>query len=92
VGPERLEQAIVRAEARARFRVDDVSPRRSASTLRVPVLLIHGGEDHETPPDHSERIYRELRGARRLLIVPGAGHNDVLGRTEAWTEIKAFLD
>jgi pimeloyl-ACP methyl ester carboxylesterase len=83
--------ALRLAEQQASFRVDDVSPRTAAAAIRVPVLLVHGERDRETPADHSRRIYAALGGPRRLLVVPGAGHNDVLGRPEAWREIESWL-
>jgi pimeloyl-ACP methyl ester carboxylesterase len=59
--------------------------------VHVPVLLIHGAADTETPATHSQRVFSVLGGDKRLLLVPGAGHNDVL-RAEVWTEIDAWLD
>jgi len=85
-------EALRLAEATARFRVDAVSPRVLAPRIRVPVLLIHGEADRQTAASHSRRIYEVLGGPRRLLIVPAAGHNDVLGRPEAWLEIDSWLD
>ena len=79
------------AEQRARFRIADVSPRLAAPRIRVPVLLIHGERDRETPADHSRRIYEALAGPRRLIVVPGAGHNDTLKDEEVWREIEAWL-
>jgi pimeloyl-ACP methyl ester carboxylesterase len=55
------------------------------------VLLVHGEADVETPPAHSQRIFDALHCQKRLLLVPGAGHDDVL-RSEVWTEIDAWLD
>jgi dipeptidyl aminopeptidase/acylaminoacyl peptidase len=40
--------------------VDDVSPVRAAARITVPVLLIHGAADVETPPAHSERVRAAL--------------------------------
>jgi dipeptidyl aminopeptidase/acylaminoacyl peptidase len=55
------------------------------------VLLVHGELDHETAPEHSRRILAALKGDKRLLLVPGAGHNDAL-RPEVWKEIDGWLD
>ena len=84
-------KALRLAEQKASFRVDEVSPRSLASAIRVPVLLVHGEKDRETAAEHSRQIYDALGGPRRLLVVPGAGHNDVLGRAEAWREIESWL-
>jgi pimeloyl-ACP methyl ester carboxylesterase len=85
----RIEEAFRIAEARADFRVDDVSPLEAATRIRVPVFLIHGASDSETPPAHSERVFAALASQKRLLLVPRAGHNDVL-RPDVWREIEAW--
>jgi dipeptidyl aminopeptidase/acylaminoacyl peptidase len=71
--------------------VDDVSPVAIAKDIPVPVLLIHGQNDRETPPTHSQRVFAALRGPKRLMLVPGAGHNDAL-RTDVWNTVDAWLD
>jgi uncharacterized protein len=82
--------AFARAERDANFKVDAVSPLASAAEIAVPVLLIHGAADHNTPPAHSERVFAALRGTKKLIIVPGAGHNDVL-HGNVWRDIEAWL-
>lgn len=79
------------AEARANFRVDAVSPRDAARNIRVPVLLVHGEADRETPPEHSRRIFEALAGPKELVIVPGAGHNQSLNG-DVWTRIERWID
>ena len=86
-----IDAAFRLAEQQAGFKADDASPLKAAARIRVPVLLIHGQLDHETFPQHSERVLAALQGEKRLLLVPGAGHNDAL-RTEVWTEIDTWLD
>jgi pimeloyl-ACP methyl ester carboxylesterase len=86
-----IAEALRLAEVQAAFRVDEVSPLALAPRIHVPVLLLHGEKDPETDAGHSRRIHDALGGPRRLLVVPGAGHNDVLGRVEAWREIEAWL-
>ena len=90
--PPYVTAAIARAGERAGFPPSEASPVASAAHIHVPVLLIHGAADSETPCQHSQRIFDALAGPRRLLLVPGAGHNDVLGREEVWLEIAAFID
>lgn len=86
-----IARAFEIAEARGHFEVDAASPERAARRISVPVLLVHGEEDVETPPAHSHRIYEALTGPKRLILVPGAGHNQSL-RTEVWNEIERWLD
>jgi dipeptidyl aminopeptidase/acylaminoacyl peptidase len=40
-----------------RFVVDAVSPFNAASRISIPVLLVHGAEDTDTLPAHSERVF-----------------------------------
>lgn len=86
-----IEEAFRIAERTASFRVDDVSPVASARTIAVPVLLVHGQDDGETPAAHSQRIFAALRGPKRLILVPGAGHADAL-RPDVWNAIDAWID
>ena len=82
--------ALAKAEQDGRFRVDEVSPLRAASAISAPVLLIHGEADRNTRPAHSSRIYEALRGPKKLLLVPRAGHNDVLNG-DVWQQIESWL-
>jgi pimeloyl-ACP methyl ester carboxylesterase len=86
-----LEAAARRAEAEAGFRIADVSPALAASHIRAPVILIHGTDDDETPPAHSERVFAALAGPKRIVRVPGARHNDTL-TPETWRQIDAWVD
>jgi alpha-beta hydrolase superfamily lysophospholipase len=83
--------ALKIAETTGRFLVHEVSPRDAAARIRVPVLLIHGERDRETPPSHSRAIFAALAGPRELFIVPRAGHNDTLASAETWTRIDEWL-
>ncbi len=84
-------RALEAAERKGAFHVRDASPLLAATRLRVPVLLLHGSEDEETRPAHSRRLAEALGAQGTLLLVPGAGHNDVLGREESWRAIEAML-
>jgi alpha-beta hydrolase superfamily lysophospholipase len=57
----------------------------------APVLLIHGEDDLDTPPAHSQRVFAALKGPKRLMLVRGAAHNGSL-RAEVWEEIHGWLD
>ena len=46
-------------------KVDDISPINGAASVDVPVLLIHGTEDAEVPPDQSQRFYDAMTRAGR---------------------------
>jgi pimeloyl-ACP methyl ester carboxylesterase len=86
-----IDRAFRVAEEQAHFRVDDVSPMSAAARITMPVLLVHGAADAETPPEHSQRVLAALAGPKRLILVPGAGHNGSL-RSEVWGEIERWVD
>jgi pimeloyl-ACP methyl ester carboxylesterase len=86
-----IRKAFTIAEAEGRFVVDDVSPVRAAPLIKVPVLLLHGALDRETPPAHSQRIFDALAGPKRLVVVQGAGHNQSL-QASTWREIDGWLE
>jgi fermentation-respiration switch protein FrsA (DUF1100 family) len=46
--------------------------------LRVPLLVIHGDRDDIVPLSHGEALLAAAREPKRLEIVRGAGHNDLL--------------
>lgn len=87
-----VRRAFVKAEQEAGFEVDAVSPQADARHIAAPVLLLHGGDDLETPVEHSRRIYAALAGPKQLIIVPGAGHNDVLSADATWHAIEHWLE
>jgi len=86
-----IAQAFRVAEQQGAFSVDDVSPVAAAADVRIPVLLIHGAADVDTPPDHSRRILAALKGPKRLILVPRAHHNESLTE-ESWTEVERWID
>lgn len=86
-----IDKAFRLAEQQGHFDVDVVSPAAAAPRIHVPVLLIHGDADADTPPDHSRRIFDALAGPKRLILVPGAHHNQALGGA-VWTDIERWLD
>jgi uncharacterized protein len=85
-----IEAAFTRTEHDGGFPVDQASPLRAAAAITVPVFIIHGALDRGTLPAHSTRVYEALRGAKKLLIVPDAGHNDVF-RSDVWAEIDRWI-
>ena len=86
-----IDRAFALSESQAHFQVDAVSPRKAAERITAPVLLIHGADDVETPPAHSQRVFAALKGPKRLILVPGAGHNGSL-RSEVWKQVEQWLD
>jgi fermentation-respiration switch protein FrsA (DUF1100 family) len=42
------------------------------------MLVIHGDRDEIVPLLHAEALFEAARDPKRLLIIEGAGHNDLL--------------
>jgi uncharacterized protein len=86
-----IEKAFAIAGTKGEFAIDSVSPVKAAADITIPVLLIHGANDTDTPPDHSRRILAKLQGPRKLIIIPAAAHNQSLGGN-VWAEIERWID
>lgn len=83
--------AVEKAEREGNFKSSEVSPLDSAARIGIPVLIIHGVKDRETPPAHSQRVYQKLRGEKRLILVPDAGHGQSL-RGNTWVDIEEWIN
>jgi len=67
---------------RQRFDNERMMPR-----LRVPLLVIQAPRDTEVPPEHESRLHELARVPKRLVAIPGAGHNDTYSRApEIWDD------
>lgn len=60
----------------------------------VPVLFIHGTDDHFVPIEMTYENYKACAAPKRLFIVPGAGHGSsyFVDRDGYERAIKAFWD
>jgi hypothetical protein len=56
------------------FDMEQASPARAVQTTNIPVLLIHGTNDTNIPPFHSEEIRARNPSCVTLWRVPGAIH------------------
>ena len=63
----------------------------AAPAVRSPTLVIHGAADTIIPPGHGSALASALGGRARLVTVDFAGHNDLLGESQVWEELRAFL-
>ena len=54
--------------------MEDVSPADSVTATKVPIMLIHGLQDRNIPPFHSEQIRLRNPSDIELWMVPGVGH------------------
>jgi fermentation-respiration switch protein FrsA (DUF1100 family) len=60
------------------------------AALAVPVLIAHGDRDEIVPFGLGTRLFEAASEPKRFVRVPGAGHNDVLERTDVLDAIAAF--
>jgi len=89
--PRLIRQAFDVAEARGHFDIQAVSPLEAARRIHVPVLLLHGERDTDTPDAHSVLVHTALAGPKRLVLLAGIRHNESLGSPEAWQEIDRWI-
>lgn len=61
---------------RRRLHMDmgDPSTLEALGRCRVPVLFVHGTDDHFVPVEMTYENYKACAAPKELLIVPGAGH------------------
>ena len=81
-----LKLVLSRAEKIANFKTSEVSPANDIHKIRIPILIVHGTKDVTVKGEYPQRL-KELNGNARLLVVPNAGHIDVLEKGG-----KAYLD
>ena len=86
-----MKTAVRKAEKRANFSAEEVSPLKVAQTLTIPTLVIHGAADIETFPSHSKQIYAALKGEKELVLVEGANHAEAGSKPETWQTIKKWV-
>jgi alpha-beta hydrolase superfamily lysophospholipase len=89
--PTIIRRAFRLAEQQGHFEIEAVNPASAAVGITVPVLLVHGDADTDTPVGHSRRVFANLNGPKRLMVVPGARHNGSL-RAGVWEEIERWVD
>lgn len=53
---------------------------RKLESVRCPVLVTHGALDRTIPVEQGQLLYNAAREPKRLLIIPDAGHNDMVAR------------
>ncbi len=61
------------------FIVPDAYPSlRRIPALRCPLLVLHGDRDDLVPLGHGQALFAAAPEPKRLEVLPGAGHNDLL--------------
>jgi pimeloyl-ACP methyl ester carboxylesterase len=86
-----LRRGIDDAGRLAGFDPDQASPQRLIRRTRARVLILHGTDDVLIPQWHSELIQAAAPSRVERLLVPGRGHDDVLGDAEANRRVIPWL-
>jgi uncharacterized protein len=63
----------------------------AAPGVACPTLVVHGDADDIIPARLGARLFTGLPEPKRWLVVPHAGHNDLLARPEVWQAIGELL-
>jgi fermentation-respiration switch protein FrsA (DUF1100 family) len=70
-----------------------VPPAEAAAKIApVPLLIVHGDQDHYFPPEHARQLYMAAREPKELWLVPGMGHaesacdQDLVDRIARWLD------
>ena len=81
----------VLAAIRATMAADLAPQAAAAAAAAIPTLLVWGADDHIVPVEVGERLERQMPAAT-LVIIPGAGHQPMWERPDAFnTALRAFL-
>ena len=59
--------------------------------VSVPLLIVHGARDIMIPVAQGRRVYNEANNPKKLVILPGAGHNDLFEHG-AWDKVYEFVE
>ena len=63
-------------------------------SITLPLLILHGEWDTLIPPSHAYYLFENVGSeVKRLVIVPGAGHNDIMlvGMEQYFSAIREFV-
>lgn len=63
-----------RLERKAGFRLKQVSPLKAVEQSTLPVMFVHGTEDHYVPTHMSKDLYEHKPEPKKLLLIDGAEH------------------
>jgi uncharacterized protein len=85
--------ALVQSQKMANFKARLVAPLEDIKRVHVPVLIVHGKNDSFIRADYSTLLYEAANKPKQLLLIEGAGHNDVweIGGTNYENSIAAFF-
>ena len=69
-----------------------VPPAEAAAQIApVPLLIVHGDNDHYFPPEHARQLYLAAREPKELWLLRGMGHAEAACSTELIDRIGAWV-
>lgn len=72
--------------------LDVLCPIRKVTRSRTPLLVLHGAEDTLIVPEEGRAVFEASAAEdKRLVLVPGRGHNTVSHHPLYWEELAVFL-
>jgi len=69
-----LHMASFITKLRAGYYLQDVKPIEQVKKSRIPILFIHGENDHFVPVKMAEELYQATSALKEKLIIKGASH------------------
>ena len=94
--PPALAMPFVRLGARlfGNFDLKEASAVQAVENTSIPILLLHGEDDHFVPCDMSREIFAACAGEKTRITFPGAGHGlSYIVDTGTYTEaVSRFVD
>jgi alpha-beta hydrolase superfamily lysophospholipase len=76
---EQLTWGVIRqCERRVRVSIENLVPANSiAGFAPVPLMILTGSADRHSTPEEAEKLFARRSSPGKLLLVPGAGHDNV---------------
>jgi hypothetical protein len=63
---------------------DRFNPAQCLAAYHGPVQFVLAGADETLGPATGKALYDGYSGPKNLLVIPGAGHNEVAEQSAAW--------
>jgi pimeloyl-ACP methyl ester carboxylesterase len=71
----------------------ELNTKDRAKNITIPTLLIHGDQDEVISPDHSLRIYNNLKTtSKQRIVLENGGHGNLRNRPEYQKLINTFIN
>ena len=77
----------------AGYFLENINPKKRLKKAKIPVLLIHGGDDTLVPTEMTEENYKSINSPKEKLIIKGAGHaeSSKIAPELYWNKIFTFI-